>query len=327
MKKIYLLILSVLLIITACAPQPQPTEQSFIPIGGLRPTPTSTPAPQTDLTPAEQAAVARLASILNLPPEEISVVSTEAVEWPDGCLGIQRPGMMCTQAIVPGYRIILKAGGEQFEFRTNESGSQVVQAGDAPLGLMEEAITAQLAFNLGLDLDEISVLSSSDVEFTDGCLEVALPDELCTQVITPGKIIVLEANGFEFEYHISEDGSRVQPATLALVWTREGGIVGFCDRMIIFLSGEVYSSNCRSEQLEGVMKVFADLLSATEQQKFFDWVQEFELSNLDASDPTGVADRMVVTLEFYGNGQNQPSDADAQVLFEFAQELHQKLNQ
>lgn len=324
MKRNILLFITLVLILSACAGQAEPTEQSFIPIDGLR---TPTPAPQTDLTPAEQAAISRLSSTFNLPREEISIVSTEAVEWPDGCLGVQRPGMMCTQAIVPGYRIILQAGDEQYEFRTNESGSQVVQVGGAPLGLMEEAIAAQLAFNLGLDVDEVFVLSSTDVEFTDACLDVFVPDTACAQVTTPGKIITLRAKGLEFEYHISEDGGRVQPATIALTWKREGGIAGFCDRMTVFLSGEVYGSNCGSEQPEGTMKLFADLLTAAEQRQFFTWVWEFDRVRLDVSDPAGVADQMIIALEFQGNGDNQPSETEKQALLEFAQNLYRQLSQ
>ena len=325
MKRSILIFMILVFVLSACAGRAEPTEQSFVPIGGLR-TPTPKPTQQLDLTPAEQAAISRLSSTLNLPPEEISVISTEAVEWPDGCLGVQRPGMMCTQAIVPGYRIILQAGGEQYEFRTNESGSQVVQAGGGSFGLMEEAIAAQLAFNLGLDVDVISVVSSTNVEFTDGCLEVAIEDVLCAQVITPGKIIVLQSNGLEFEYHVSEDGSIIQPATTALTWKREGGIAGFCDRMTVFLSGEVYGNTCGSEQPEGTMKLFADLLTATEQQQFFRWVQEFDLVSLDASDPAGVADRMIVTLEFRGNGEDSPSGTEEEALLEFAQNLYQQLS-
>lgn len=325
MKRNNLIFLILVLVLSACAGQAEPTEQSFVPIGGLR-TPTPKPTQQTDLTPAEQAAISRLSSLLNLPPDEISVISTEAVEWPDGCLGVQRPGVMCTQAIVPGYRIILQAGDEQYEFRTNESGSHVVQVGGGPLGLMEEAIAAQLAFNLGLDVDEISVVSSNDVEFTDGCLEIAIENVLCAQVITPGKIIVLESNGLEFEYHISEDGSIVQPATIALTWKREGGIAGFCDRMTVFLSGEVYGSTCGSEQPEGTMKLFTELLTTTEQQQFFRWVHEYDQVSLDASDPAGVADRMIVTLEFQGNGEDSPSDTEEEALLEFAQNLYQQLS-
>ncbi len=322
MKQI-LLSMILILVLAACAPAAAPTEQSFIPIDDIRITPTT----ETELTPAEQAAVSRLSSTFNLSPDQVSILSTEAVSWPDGCLGIQRPGMMCTEAIVPGYKIVLQAGGEQYEFRTNESGSQVVQVSGAPLGLMEEAITAQLASNLGLDVDEIVVLSSKEVEFPDSCLGVAVQDEMCAQVVTAGKIIVLKANGLDFEYHISADGSRVKPVTPALTWTREGGIAGFCDQLTIFLSGEVYGSTCRSEQPEVTRKFFADLLSATEQKQFFTWVQEFGQVSLDVSDPAGVADRMIVTLEFQGNGKKQPTEAEQQALMEFAQGLYQKLNE
>lgn len=320
MKRI-MLPLILIVILSACAGQAQPTEQSFVPIDIVRSTRTPSPAPQTELTPAEQAAVARLSSTLDLPAGQISILSTEAVNWPDGCLGIQRPGMMCTEAIVPGYKIVLEAGGEQYEFRTNESGSQVAQVSGAPLGLMEEAIAAQLASNLGLDVDEIVVVSSNDVEFPDSCLGVAMQDEMCAQAITPGKIIVLKANGLDFEYHISADGSRVQPATIALTWTRDGGIAGFCDQLTVFLSGEVYGSNCRSQQPEAAM----NLLTATEQRQIFTWIKKFGQANVEESDPPMVADRMVVKLEFQGNGTSKPSDADKQALMQFAQTLYQRL--
>ena len=40
---------------------------------------------------------------------DIKVLSAEAVTWPDGSLGCPQPGMMYTQALVPGFRIVLQA--------------------------------------------------------------------------------------------------------------------------------------------------------------------------------------------------------------------------
>lgn len=317
MKRI-LLVLVLILILSACASAANPTQQSLFPVDDEQITPT----PQIDLTPAEQAAISHLSATLNLPANQISVVSTEAVEWPDGCLGVQQPGVMCTEAIVPGYKIILQAGDEQYELHTNKSGSQIAQVGETSLGAVEETVAAQLASNLGLDVDDIVVVSSKDVEFPDSCLGVAVWDEMCAQVVSPGKIIVLKANGLEFEYHTSQDGRRVQPATLALTWTRDGGIAGFCDQLTVFLSGEVYGSNCRSQQPEATMKTFGDLLSATEQKQFFAWTKEYSQVSLDISDPVMAADRMVVTLELFGVGGDQPTSVDEQVLIEFAQSLY-----
>ena len=253
------------------------------------------------------------------------MISTEAVEWPDGCLGVQKIGVMCTQAIVPGYKIILEANGEQYEFHTDANGSQVVQVEDTvTVGPVEEMVIGQLASNLELNESDISVVSSSDVKFADACMGVVMKDVECAQVEISGKIIILEADGVQYEYHVSNDGTQVQPATLALTWTREGGIAGFCDSMTVFLSGEVYGNQCRSAP-NGAMGTFTDLLSKTEREKFNDWIKEFGKVDLDASDPKGVSDRMEVTLSFYGNGKGTLTKPDEQELLLWAQKLFQKL--
>ena len=77
--------------------QPVPTE-THIPVD--QPTPAGIPV-QVDLTPAQLAAVQALSSLHNIPVDQITVVSTEAVDWPDGCLGVVLPGVACTQAPVP----------------------------------------------------------------------------------------------------------------------------------------------------------------------------------------------------------------------------------
>jgi hypothetical protein len=195
---------------------------------------------------------------------------------------------------------------------------------EIPLGPAEEAVIKQLAENLGLQEGDITLVSSEDTEFEDACLGVAMEGVLCAQVITPGRTIVMEANDLAYEYHTSEDGSRIQPATLALVWKREGGIAGFCDTLTVFRSGEVYASKCGSEA-DGKMGTLADLMTAREIGQFNDWIAEFSNAQLDASDPRGVADRMVVTLELFGTGADEPTESDQQTLFEFAQDLYQTL--
>jgi ribosomal protein L20A (L18A) len=75
---------------------------------------------------AVEAAIAALARETGLGADQIRVVSVEAVDWRDGCLEVHTPGVACTLAIVPGYRIILEAGGQEYEVRTDRSGSQVI---------------------------------------------------------------------------------------------------------------------------------------------------------------------------------------------------------
>ena len=192
------------------------------------------------------------------------------------------------------------------------------------LGAAEQAAIEQLTESLGLEATDIVFISSEETEFSDACLEVTVEGISCSQVLTPGRIITLEANGIEYIYHASEDGSQVQPASIALIWQREGGIAGFCDTLTVFRSGEVFAGTCKS-QSEGTEGTLATLLSAQEREQFNEWMAEFGEVDLDDSDPAGVADRMMITLQISGVGDEQPTESQQQELFAFAQDLYQEL--
>lgn len=68
------------------------------------------------------AALAQAAERTGVAKDEIRVVTAEAVTWSDGALGCPEPGMMYTQALVPGYRVVLDANGEELHFHAGESG-------------------------------------------------------------------------------------------------------------------------------------------------------------------------------------------------------------
>jgi hypothetical protein len=53
---------------------------------------------------------------------DVKLVGAQAVNWPNGALGCPKPGMMYTQAIVPGYRVELEAGGKRFAYHTSTRG-------------------------------------------------------------------------------------------------------------------------------------------------------------------------------------------------------------
>lgn len=195
---------------------------------------------------------------------------------------------------------------------------------EATLDPVEETVVKQLAENLGLEESDISVVSNQTVEFSDACLGITMQDVKCPQVTTPGRVIILEANEIQYEYHTDVNGKRIQPATLALTWKREGGIAGFCDNLAVFLSGEVYAYKCNAET-DGKIDSLTNLLSASEQKRFVTWITEFEPFTLDASDPKGVSDRMEIVLEFYGMGKSEPSEAEQQAALNWAQELFQKI--
>ena len=192
------------------------------------------------------------------------------------------------------------------------------------LDSIEYTVIRQLSQNLDLNINDIVVLENKITDFGDACLGVFMQDVMCAQVITPGHIIILEANGIQYEYHTSEDGSRIQPATLALTWKREGGIAGFCDNLTVFLSGEIYGNQCKS-QPNGTMGTFAKLISSDEKDRFNAWFGEYDSVTLDASDPKGMADGMTLIIEFYGTGKGKPGKPVEGEIFTWAQALFNKL--
>ena len=84
-------------------------------------TPSMTPSPTSSSTPpggpVEQAK-ADLAKRLGVDAARVTLVSSEEVTWSDGSLGCPEPGMMYTQALVPGARIILEVDGTQYNYHS-----------------------------------------------------------------------------------------------------------------------------------------------------------------------------------------------------------------
>jgi len=74
--------------------------------------------------PAEmiEAALEDAANRSTTAPADIKVISEEAVTWPDGSLGCPKPGMMYTQALVAGYRIVLQADGQTLNYHAMSRG-------------------------------------------------------------------------------------------------------------------------------------------------------------------------------------------------------------
>ena len=70
-----------------------------------------------------QAAIADAAEEAGVDPSTITVVSAEATTWNSGALGCPKPGEMYTQALVPGYKIVLEAGGRELDYHASESGT------------------------------------------------------------------------------------------------------------------------------------------------------------------------------------------------------------
>lgn len=70
--------------------------------------------------------VSDLADRLEIAAEAVSVVEVEEVTWPDSSMGCPQPGYMYLQVITPGYRIVLEAQGQTYNYHTDSAGHFVL---------------------------------------------------------------------------------------------------------------------------------------------------------------------------------------------------------
>ncbi|MEZ4711027.1 MAG: hypothetical protein R3A44_27765 [Caldilineaceae bacterium] len=82
-------------------------------------------ASAASLSQEEQALVQRasddLAVELGVAADAIAFVEIEAVDWSDSSLGCPQPDMMYAQVITSGYRIVLEANGETYNYHTDSN--------------------------------------------------------------------------------------------------------------------------------------------------------------------------------------------------------------
>lgn len=133
----------IILLLAACEPPLPTARQQALPADTPTPampsaTPTSakskaeekesampTVTPQVVIpagSPAEKivsAAKADLVERLGVAEEAIAVASLEEMQWSDSSLGCPQPDMMYLQVITPGFRIVLTASGQEYEYHTD----------------------------------------------------------------------------------------------------------------------------------------------------------------------------------------------------------------
>lgn len=52
----------------------------------------------------------------------LKIIEATQQTWPDGCLGLSTPDMLCTMALVPGWQVIVTDGSQKWTYRTDEFG-------------------------------------------------------------------------------------------------------------------------------------------------------------------------------------------------------------
>ena len=86
--------------------------------------PSASPSSETSIVPDEllDPVLADAAQRTAADPSAIQVVQATSTTWNDGSLGCPERGVMYTQAIVDGYRLIVEANGQKLDYRVPVQG-------------------------------------------------------------------------------------------------------------------------------------------------------------------------------------------------------------
>jgi hypothetical protein len=112
-----------LTVCAACADEPKrPPLREYNSVSPQQPMGRNDALPQ----PVRDALTADAMKRSGLSADKLAIVSAEKTTWNDGALGCPQPGQMYTQAIVPGYRVWVRAGERMLIYHTSESGELVL---------------------------------------------------------------------------------------------------------------------------------------------------------------------------------------------------------
>lgn len=89
------------------------------PSSAVRPSAGTGEVPELLLREVVEAASERTGA----PSGSVTIITAEPVTWSDGSLGCPEPGQLYTQALVPGFRIVVEVMGEQLAYHASDNGT------------------------------------------------------------------------------------------------------------------------------------------------------------------------------------------------------------
>ena len=188
-----------------------------------------------------------------------------------------------------------------------------------PDGVIQQTSQA-LAQTLGIDSTAVTLVQAQATSWPDSCLGIQTPGLMCAQHVVDGYQVTLAANGQQFTYRSNGDGSSIA-ADVALTWNREGGIAGFCNELIIDVTGVATAYSCEGMPYTQVGQL---LLNPEPRQQLYDWLNTFQPFTFNQSD-NAVTDAMTITLDFHGQGTTTVSNTDQSDIEAFAAQFYNQM--
>jgi hypothetical protein len=314
------------------------TPTSAPPTPGVTPSPAAVNVPQkvVDLARAYLAAQLHPAN-----PADLKLVSGEAVEWPDSCLGVNNKEMACLTVITPGYRLVFEYQSGRYELHTDAEAKNIVVA-EAPQGKLSSIVFSWRARDaadvcMSLDIDSsmraywgacdagalhsgpfVNALHAEELNhfldayspFAADSLDGGLSLNGRGQGELPNMATRALAEWAHMVWQEQSLGRTDETAGLALNLSRDSG----CDTLKLYNSGVFYRSNCKSAQ-PGIAPRY---LTGDQLDELFAWLDRYATFDYSGKDASGAA----VQLSFTGLGRETADAATQAQIVAWAEQLY-----
>ncbi|GAA6620295.1 hypothetical protein [Scytonema sp. NUACC26] len=154
-----------------------------------------------------------VASKNRIPIKNLEISDYNERIWRNGCLDVPTQNEICTQARVPGWRVILSDGNQNWIYHTNSTGRYIRLAKQVQRNVpnsVKNAVLQNASGRLELPVEELTIVQVDKRTWDNSCLNLATSGENCAQTIVPGWRLVVDAAQQRLIYHTNTTGSVVR---------------------------------------------------------------------------------------------------------------------
>ncbi|MEH1836989.1 MAG: hypothetical protein V7L29_34360 [Nostoc sp.] len=146
---------------------------------------------------------------------ELQIIDYNQQTWRNGCLELPQPDQLCTQALVPGWRLVVSNDKQNWIYHTNSNGRSLRLASantssDKLPESVKNAVLQAASKRLQQPISQLTIIQAQQQTWRDGCLELPNADELCTQALVSGWRVVVSRGEQTLVYHTNQTGSAIR---------------------------------------------------------------------------------------------------------------------
>ncbi|KAB8331614.1 hypothetical protein SD80_024340 [Scytonema tolypothrichoides VB-61278] len=150
---------------------------------------------------------------------KIEIIDYSQRTWRDGCMGLPQRDELCTQALVPGWRVVLSNGSQTWIYHTDSNGRFIrlanpyILANNVPQNFpsyIEDAVLQAASQRLGLPTSRVTIIQAEQRTWNNGCLNLPNSGEACTEALENGWRVVVKSPEQTLVYHTNTTGSKIR---------------------------------------------------------------------------------------------------------------------